>query len=178
MSETPEAAPPASEPALEPGIHADLGGAMAYGDYLCLDRLLAAQEPVSASHDELLFIVLHQATELWFKVMLHELDAARASLAADAPQPAFKMLSRVARIQSQLIQSQLIQSWDVLSTLTPADYLAFRDRLGQASGLQSHQYRLVEFAMGNKQVAILRLFAHAPQVPGRAVGCARPTEPL
>ena len=142
----------------ESGIHADFRETMAYADYLRLDSLLAAQAPLSDSHDGLLFMVLHQATELWFKLMLHEV-AATARLHADEPQQAFKMLARVPPIQAQVIQS-----WDILSTLKPADYLAFRDRLGRASGLQSRQYRLLEFAMGNKSAEMIRPSAHLPEV--------------
>lgn len=144
---------------LEPGVKTDLAGQLTYGRYLALDRLLACQNPVSDSHDELLFIVIHQATELWLKLTVHELRAARRRIAADDLQPAFKMLARVSRIQAQLIQS-----WDVLSTLTPADYLAFRNRLGPASGLQSHQYRLLEFLLGNKQAAMLAVHRHTPEI--------------
>ena len=124
-----------------------------YGDYLALGGLLATQRPVSDSHDEMLFIIIHQATELWMKLAIHELRAACELLAADQPKPCFKMLARVSRIQSQLIQS-----WDVLSTLTPAEYLAFRDLLGPASGFQSHQYRLIKFILGNKNRAVLAPF--------------------
>jgi tryptophan 2,3-dioxygenase len=150
---------PAPAPDLEPGVRTDLAGQLTYGRYLDLDRLLGCQRPVSDSHDEMLFIVIHQATELWLKLMVHELRAARARIAADDLQPAFKMLARVARIQAQLIQS-----WDVLSTLTPADYLVFRDRLGPASGFQSHQYRLVEFLLGNKQAGVLAVYRHDPEI--------------
>ena len=142
-------------PDLEPGVTTDLEGQLTYGRYLELDRLLSSQRPVSDSHDEMLFIVIHQATELWLKLMVHELRAARARIAADDLQPAFKMLARVARIQAQLIQS-----WDVLSTLTPADYLVFRHQLGPASGFQSHQYRLIEFLLGNKQAGVLAVHRH------------------
>jgi tryptophan 2,3-dioxygenase len=137
----------------------DLAGQLTYSRYLALDRLLDCQRPVSDSHDELLFIAIHQATELWLKVMLHELRAARDRVIADELQPAFKMLARVSRIQAQLIQS-----WDVLSTLTPADYLAFRHKLGPASGLQSHQYRVLEFLLGNKEPAILAVHRHTPEI--------------
>jgi tryptophan 2,3-dioxygenase len=149
----------APDPDLEPGVRTDLEGQLTYGRYLDLERLLDCQRPVSESHDEMLFIVIHQATELWLKLMVHELRAARARIAADDLQPAFKMLARVARIQAQLIQS-----WDVLSTLTPADYLVFRDRLGPASGFQSHQYRLVEFLLGNKQAGVLAVYRHDPEI--------------
>ena len=147
---------------LEPGIHTDFRRTMSYGAYLGLDRLLSAQAPRSDSHDELLFIVLHQASELWFKVMLHEIAASTARLRESDPAPAFKMLARVCRILGQLVQS-----WDVLSTLTPADYLAFRDRLGRASGLQSHQYRLLEFALGRKNEAFVEPFRHDAAVAAR-----------
>jgi tryptophan 2,3-dioxygenase len=143
----------------EPEYRTDLAGQLTYSRYLALDQLLDCQRPVSDSHDELLFIAIHQATELWLKVMIHELRGARARVIADDLQPAFKMLARVSRVQAQLIQS-----WDVLSTLTPADYLAFRDKLGPASGLQSHQYRLLEFLLGNKQPAILAVHRHTPEI--------------
>lgn len=150
---------------LEPGVKTDLDGQLTYGRYLALDRLLSAQHPVSESHDELLFIVIHQTTELWLKLMAHELRAARDRIRAGELSPAFKMLARVSRIQAQLIQS-----WDVLSTLTPADYLAFRDRLGPASGLQSHQYRLIEFVLGRKQAGMLAVHRHTPAVEAELKG--------
>jgi tryptophan 2,3-dioxygenase len=146
-------------PELEPGVKTEFEGQLTYGRYLKLDELLSCQAPVSDSHDELLFIVIHQATELWLKLTVHELRAARAQLRADDLQPAFKMLARVSRVQAQLIQS-----WDVLSTLTPADYLAFRDRLGPASGFQSHQYRLLEYLLGNKQAGMLAVHRHTPEI--------------
>lgn len=118
---------------------------MTYGDYLRLDRILDAQEPRSGAHDELLFIVIHQASELWMKLCLHELEGAREALKADDLDPAFKMMSRVSRVQAQLIQS-----WEVLSTMTPADYSAVRPHLGTSSGFQSAQYRLIEYILGNK----------------------------
>jgi tryptophan 2,3-dioxygenase len=160
-----------AESALEPGVQTDLADALTYGRYLALNELLACQRPVSDSHDEMLFIVIHQASELWLKLMVHELRAARARIAADDLQPAFKMLARVSRIQAQMIQS-----WDVLSTLTPADYLVFRHRLGPASGFQSHQYRLVEFLLGNRQRATLAVHRHTPEVFAElAAELARPS---
>ena len=135
--------------------HTDFAGAMSYGDYLHLDTLLGAQQPRSDDHDEMLFIIIHQATELWMKLTLHELAAARRLVIADDLQPAFKHLARVSRIQSQLIQS-----WDVLSTMTPSDYSRFRDALGKSSGFQSAQYRLIEFALGNKQASMLAPHRH------------------
>ena len=126
--------------------------AMSYGDYLGLDTLLAAQRPRSDEHDELLFIIIHQASELWLKLSLHELSAARQHIRDDDLGPAFKMIARVSRIQGQLIQS-----WDVLGTMTPSDYHALRPHLGQSSGFQSFQYRTLEFLMGAKDAAMLRV---------------------
>lgn len=143
--------------AAESGVHTDFSRAMSYGAYLQLDKILAAQAPLSESHDELLFIVMHQATELWLKLMLHEVRAAQQLIRADQPQPAFKMLARVSRIQAQIIQS-----WDVLSTMTPADYLSFRDSLGKSSGFQSYGYRRIEFALGNRSAARIAPHRHDP----------------
>ena len=142
--------------------HTDFSRSMSYGDYLQLDTLLAAQQPVSDRHDELLFIIIHQATELWMKLVLHELNAACDFVRRDELQPAFKNLARVSRIQAQLIQS-----WDVLSTMTPSDYSSFRDQLGQSSGFQSAQYRLIEFALGNKQAKRIEPHRHLPELSAR-----------
>jgi tryptophan 2,3-dioxygenase len=131
---------------------------MRYADYLRLDKLLDAQHPLSDNHNELLFIIQHQTTELWLKLMLHELRAAQAQIRSDELGPAFKMLARVSRIMGQLIQA-----WDVLSTLTPSEYTDFRARLGHASGFQSHQYRLVEFVLGNKDRTMLAAHAQEPE---------------
>ncbi len=128
---------------------------LTYGAYLRLDRLLAAQNPRTDQHDELLFIVIHQASELWMKLSLHELGAARAHIRADDLGPALKMIARVSRIQTQLIQS-----WDVLATLTPSEYDRIRPGLGQSSGFQSHQYRLLEFILGAKDAG--HLAVHEP----------------
>jgi len=144
-----------SDPHHPDGARLDFQGAMSYGDYLALDTLLAAQRPRSGDHNEMLFIVQHQASELWMKLALHELLAARARIAADDLPPAFKMLARVARIMAQLNQS-----WDVLSTLTPAEYSAFRASLGDSSGFQSYQYRMIEFLLGNKSALHLRPHRH------------------
>ncbi|HEX4782176.1 MAG TPA: tryptophan 2,3-dioxygenase [Usitatibacter sp.] len=127
------------------GARLDFSGAMSYGDYLALDSVLGAQRPLSGDHNEMLFIVQHQASELWMKLAIHELTAARDRVRADDLPPAFKMLSRVARVMAQLNQS-----WDVLSTLTPAEYSSFRASLGASSGFQSFQYRMIEFLLGNK----------------------------
>ena len=140
---------------LPDGAATEFADAMSYSDYLGLERLLACQKPRSERHDEMLFIVIHQATELWLKLVLHELNAAMAQIRSDDLPPAFKMLARVSRIQAQLIQS-----WDALSTLTPADYMTFRDVLGTASGFQSHQYRLIEFTLGNKNPAMMMPHRH------------------
>ncbi|MBU7579329.1 MAG: tryptophan 2,3-dioxygenase, partial [Porphyrobacter sp.] len=123
-----------------------------YASYLDLGRILEAQHPASDAHDELLFIIVHQASELWLKLCLHELTAARESIEADDLRPAFKMLSRVARAQAQLIQS-----WDVLSTMTPHDYSAIRPHLGASSGFQSAQYRMMEFMLGGRDGKHVRL---------------------
>lgn len=141
------------------GARLDFAGAMTYGDYLHLDEVLGAQRPLSGDHNEMLFIVQHQATELWMKLMIHELRAARDHIRGDDLQAAFKMLSRVARIMAQLNQS-----WDVLSTLTPAEYSSFRGALGNASGFQSFQYRMVEFLLGNKQALHLEPHRHRPDL--------------
>ncbi|WP_205690190.1 tryptophan 2,3-dioxygenase [Caulobacter sp. SLTY] len=118
---------------------------LSYGQYLQLDKVLGAQAPQSGEHDELLFIVIHQSSELWMKLCLHELAAARDQIRADDLEPAFKMLSRVGRIQTQMIQA-----WEILATMTPFDYSRFREALGTSSGFQSHQYRQIEFMLGAK----------------------------
>ena len=140
----------------------DFARGMSYSDYLQLDTLLAAQKPCSDEHDELLFVVIHQTSELWMKVVLHELQAARTQIRDDRLEHAFKGLARVSRVQAQMIQS-----WDVLSTMTPADYSSFRDSLGQSSGFQSAQYRLIEFLLGNKQALMIKPHAHVPALAAR-----------
>ncbi len=144
---------------LPEGAHADFRDAMSYGDYLRLDLLLSAQQPASNEHNELLFIIQHQATELWMKLALHELVAARRQIIDDDLQPAFKMLSRVSRIMNNLIQA-----WDILSTLTPSEYSSFRESLGKSSGFQSHQNRSLEFLFGNKKRTMLTPFEHRPEL--------------
>ncbi len=133
-----------------------------YSSYLDLDRILAAQHPVSGAHDEMLFIIVHQASELWLKLCLHELAAARDHIAADDLRPAFKMLARVARAQGQLIQS-----WDVLSTMTPHDYSTVRPHLGGSSGFQSAQYRMMEFILGGRNPDHVARHEAAPDVAAR-----------
>jgi tryptophan 2,3-dioxygenase len=141
------------------GIHWDLGESLSYGEYLHLDKILGAQVPLSTHHDEMLFIVMHQASELWMKLCIHELRAAIACVRNDDLGPAFKMLARVSRVQIQLAQS-----WDVLSTMTPADYTAFRDSLGKASGFQSYQYRTLEYLIGNKNPAMIEVHRRTPEL--------------
>lgn len=130
---------------------------LSYGQYLGLEALLSAQNPLTEEHDEMLFIIIHQATELWLKLCLHELAAAIRQIQKNDLGPAFKMLARVARIQAQLLQS-----WEVLSTLTPTDYLKFRDRLGQSSGFQSLQYRLLEYTLGNRNAKLAEVHRGRP----------------
>lgn len=139
------------------GAQLDFSDDMSYGDYLQLDQLLAAQHPRSPAHDEMLFIVQHQTSELWMKLMRHELAAAIARIAGDELAPAFKMLARVSRILEQLVHA-----WDVLATMTPPEYSAIRPSLGRSSGFQSWQYRCIEFRMGNKNAAMLAPHRHAP----------------
>ena len=139
------------------GAQLDFSRDMSYGDYLQLDAILGAQKPLSPAHDEMLFIIQHQTSELWMKLMLHELKAAIAHIASDELQPAFKMLARVSKIMEQLVHA-----WDVLATMTPPEYSALRPYLAQSSGFQSHQYRCIEFAMGNKNAAMLKPHAHSP----------------
>lgn len=140
-------------------IHTDLKGRLTYTDYLGLDQLLAAQKPLSnpPHHDELLFIIQHQTSELWMKLIIHELCAAIESIRADRLEPCFKILARIKHIQAQLFNQ-----WSVLATLTPNEYAQFRSVLGPASGFQSHQYRAIEFMLGNKDANALRVFAHQP----------------
>ncbi|MFL6554533.1 MAG: tryptophan 2,3-dioxygenase [Bacillus sp. (in: firmicutes)] len=144
---------------LEKTIQTDFQKAMSYGDYLHLDKILSSQHRVSDHHDEMLFIVIHQASELWMKLIIHELTAAIEYIQNNDLEPSFKILSRVSRIQQQLIQS-----WSVLSTLTPSEYLEFRDKLGQSSGFQSYQNRLIEFALGNKNVHTLAVYQHQTEL--------------
>lgn len=156
--------PRANERAVEEGIHTDLRDRMSYGSYLGLDQLLSAQHPLSrpAHHDEMLFIIQHQTTELWLKLVLHELLAARDLIAADQLQPALKRIARVKHIQRTLTEQ-----WSVLATLTPSEYAEFRGALGRASGFQSWQYRAVEFLLGNKNESMLAVFDAEPEARHR-----------
>jgi tryptophan 2,3-dioxygenase len=144
---------------LEQGIHLDLKRQETYGGYLRLEALLSAQVPRSHSHDEMLFIVQHQVSELWMKLMLHELDAALEHVKRDELEPSFKVFARVAHIQTQLFEQ-----WAVLETMTPSEYLSFRDALGRSSGFQSYQYRGLEFMLGNKDANLLLPHRDTPEI--------------
>ncbi|MFC4726762.1 tryptophan 2,3-dioxygenase [Coralloluteibacterium thermophilus] len=149
---------------LEAGITTDLHDRLSYGGYLRIDTLLSAQQPLSdpPHHDEMLFIVQHQVAELWLKLVIHELQAAMAHLARDETGPCQKIFARIKQVQRQLIEQ-----WSVLETLTPSDYLQFRDVLGPASGFQSLQYRQIEFLLGNKNARMLEVFEHDPPAHAR-----------
>ncbi len=156
--------PPASSSSTEQIVQdekaqLDFSRSMSYGDYLQLDQILSAQKPLSGAHDEMLFIVQHQTSELWMKLMLHELSAAMRCVARDELASAFKMLARVSRIMEQLVHA-----WDVLATMTPPEYTAMRPSLGQSSGFQSYQYRCIEFSLGNKNAAMLKPHEHRPEL--------------
>lgn len=160
-----ESRPHSQRREMEAGIHGDLAGKMTYTKYLCLDELLSCQRPLSAGqdggeghhHDELLFIIQHQTSELWLKLEIHELAAAIDAIERDELETSFKILARVKHIQAQLLQQ-----WDVLATLTPSEYTQFRSVLGSGSGFQSVQYRLVEFLLGNKDERMVRVHQHDP----------------
>ena len=141
------------------GAIADFSDRMSYSDYLGLDAVLTAQHPRSDAHDELLFIIQHQTSELWMQLALHELNAARSALITGALRPAFKLLARVSRIFEQLNNA-----WDVLRTMTPSDYSRFRDSLGASSGFQSWQYRLIEFTVGNRNGKLIALHQHRADI--------------
>ncbi len=152
---------------LEAGVTRDLAGKITYSSYLCLDELLTLQQPLSdpVEHDELLFIIQHQTSELWLRLAIHELEAAIGDLRADEVGPCLKKLARVKQVQRQLFEQ-----WAVLETLTPTDYAKMRGALGDASGFQSLQYRLVEFLLGNKNAEMLDVFAHDPAKQERLRG--------
>ena len=147
------------------GAKMDFSKDMSYGDYLSLDPILSAQHPLSDAHDEMLFIIQHQTSELWMRLAIHELEAARVAMLSGELAAAFKMLSRVARIFEQLNNA-----WDVLRTMTPSEYTAFRPSLGNSSGFQSHQYRLVEFMLGNRNEALMKLHKHKAESFARLEG--------
>jgi tryptophan 2,3-dioxygenase len=144
---------------MEKTIHTDFNNDMSYGDYLKLDQILTAQSPLSDQHDEMLFIIIHQASELWLKLAGHELSVAIENLKQGDFGHAFKVISRVKQIFNQLTQS-----WNILSTLTPVDYLKFRDSLGHSSGFQSYGYRKLEFLLGNKNQSLLKVHENDPNV--------------
>ncbi|MBC7730541.1 MAG: tryptophan 2,3-dioxygenase [Bacteriovorax sp.] len=146
----------------EEGAQLDFSNDMSYGDYLQLDAILNAQRPLSPNHNEMLFIVQHQTSELWMKLLLHELSAAMACVARDELGGAFKMLARVGKIMEQLVHA-----WDVLATMTPPEYSAIRPYLSNSSGFQSWQYRCIEFKLGNKNAAMLKAHAHRPEILAR-----------
>ena len=146
------------DPATE-GARVSFDGRMSYTDYLHLDPVLSAQHPLSDAHDEMLFIIQHQTSELWMRLVIHELTAAREALLAGQMRPTFKMLARVARIFEQLNNA-----WDVLRTMTPSEYTTFRESLGQSSGFQSQQYRMIEFMLGNRNRAMLKPHEHRPEL--------------
>ncbi|MGG4488355.1 tryptophan 2,3-dioxygenase [Metabacillus idriensis] len=148
-----------NDPKDEKGIHTDFINRMTYGEYLHLEPLLSSQKRLSGHHDEMLFIIIHQVSELWMKLILHELSASIEAIEKGELSMAFKMLARVSKIQSQIIDA-----WDVLSTLTPSEYVQFRDKLGQASGFQSHQYRMIEFALGYKTTHVLEIYKKDPDL--------------
>ncbi|NKI93018.1 tryptophan 2,3-dioxygenase [Rhizobacter sp. SG703] len=152
----------------EEGAQLDFSRDMSYGDYLHLDELLTAQHPLSPEHNEMLFIVQHQTSELWMKLMLHELGAAVQRIANDDLGTAFKMLARVSRIMEQLVHA-----WDVLATMTPPEYSAIRPYLSNSSGFQSWQYRCIEFMLGNKNAAMLKPHAHTPEILARVEAAYR-----
>ncbi|MCC6426532.1 MAG: tryptophan 2,3-dioxygenase [Phycisphaerales bacterium] len=158
--QTPGSSPAAGSHNLT-GLTTDLHGKLDYAGYLSLEQLLSAQRPLSRPehHDELLFIIQHQTTELWFKLVIHELRAAIGLIRQDKLEPSFKILARVKHIQAQLLDQ-----WSVLATLTPTEYIQFRHVLGPASGVQSHQNRLIEFLMGNKDRRMLAVFQHKPVI--------------
>ncbi|MBC3931785.1 MULTISPECIES: tryptophan 2,3-dioxygenase [Undibacterium] len=141
------------------GAQLDFSSSMSYGDYLGLDQVLSAQHPLSPNHNEMLFIIQHQTSELWIKLMLHELHAVRRQIRDNDLPPAFKMLSRVARIMDQLVHA-----WDVLATMTPSEYTAIRPYLGASSGFQSHQYRELEYLLGNKNATLMAVHESKPEV--------------
>ena len=158
MSTTPQHDKTGRVDLADEAVHWDLGSSLSYGEYLQLDKLLAAQQPLSNEHNEMLFIVVHQVSELWMRLILHELTAALACVQRDDLDPALKMLARISRSQTQLISV-----WDVLSTLTPSEYTAFRNALGRSSGFQSLQYRMLEFMFGNKNADMLAVHQRDPR---------------
>jgi len=138
-------------------VHWDLGSSLSYGAYLRLDQILDAQRPLSYEHDEMMFIIVHQTSELWMRLFLHELTGVLECVRRDNLGPSFRMLERISRVQTQLTAV-----WDVLATMTPADYSAFRNALGRSSGFQSVQYRVLEFTIGNKNAEVIKVHQNDP----------------
>jgi tryptophan 2,3-dioxygenase len=155
---TDEAAPPGRIDLSKEAVHWDLGTSRSYGEYLQLQALLSAQKPVSDAHDEMLFIIVHQVSELWIRLYLHELQFVQQCVLRDDLDPSFKALQRISKVQTQLFGV-----WEVLATMTPSDYTAFRNSLGRSSGFQSVQYRLLEFALGNKNAETIRVYQRVPE---------------
>ena len=139
-------------------VHWELGSSLSYGEYLQLDKVLDAQKPLTYEHDEMMFIIVHQSSELWMRLMLHELRGVVECVRRDDLDPSFKMLGRVSHVQTQLIAT-----WDVLSTMTPFEYSAFRNALGRSSGFQSVQYRMLEFLLGNKHAQMVEVHKRDPK---------------
>jgi len=140
------------------GVHWDLGSSQSYGEYLQLARVLSAQQPVSGEHDEMMFIVVHQVSELWIRLFLHELDFVQRCVVRDDLDPSFKALQRISKVQAQLFGA-----WEIMATMTPSDYTLFRNQLGRSSGFQSMQYRLMEFGLGNKNADMIRVHQRNPE---------------
>jgi tryptophan 2,3-dioxygenase len=139
------------------GIHWDLGSSQSYGEYLQLARVLSAQQPLSSEHDEMMFIIVHQVSELWIRLFLHELEFVQRCVIKDDLDPSFKALQRISKVQAQLFGV-----WEILATMTPSDYTLFRNQLGRSSGFQSVQYRLMEFGLGNKNAEMIRVHQRSP----------------
>jgi tryptophan 2,3-dioxygenase len=140
------------------GVHWDLGSSQSYGEYLQLARVLSAQQPVSGEHDEMMFIIVHQVSELWIRLFLHELEFVQRCVVRDDLDPSFKALQRISKVQAQLFGA-----WEILATMTPSDYTLFRNQLGRSSGFQSVQYRLLEFGLGNKNADLIRVHQRNPE---------------
>ena len=153
-----DAPPPGRIDLTGEGVHWDLGNSQSYGDYLQLARLLSAQQTISDAHDETMFIIVHHVSELWIKLFLHELAFVRRCVVRDDLDPSFKALQRISKVQAQLFGV-----WEVLATMTPSDYTAFRNQLGRSSGFQSVQYRLLEFGLGNKNADMIRVHQRNPE---------------
>ncbi|MCC6632202.1 MAG: tryptophan 2,3-dioxygenase [Gammaproteobacteria bacterium] len=140
------------------GVHWDLGSSQSYGEYLHLERVLSAQQPLSGEHDEMMFIIVHQVSELWIRLFLHELEFVQRCVIKDDLDPSFKALQRISKVQSQLFGA-----WEIMATMTPSDYTLFRNQLGRSSGFQSVQYRLMEFGLGNKNADMIRVHQRNPE---------------